>query len=93
MAEIIVMLAPGADSRAVAGRLARHGFLLQADLGELGMLTGEAEEAAIPALRSEEGVARVDLGHGVHIATDPGATDPGATDAGATDPGAGDLER
>jgi hypothetical protein len=68
MSEYIVTLTEDADPARVRDALARAGFAVREYLGEIGIITGEADEAAASAARSVPGVAAVESGHEVHIA-------------------------
>lgn len=68
MGEVIVTLNEGVDAAEVEGALEGMGFKPGQRLGELGMLTGHADEATAARLRDVAGVAAVEDSQPIQLA-------------------------
>lgn len=68
MAEVIVTLHEGADAAAIETALEGMGYKPGQRLGELGMLTGHADDALAERLRGVPGVAAVEGSQPIQLA-------------------------
>lgn len=67
MSEVIITLKPGADAEKARRELEARGLKSPQLLEAIGVVTGDADEAAAESLRSVDGVAAVEKGQTVQL--------------------------
>ena len=63
----VITLAPGSNSETAANGLRAKGFAVENVMREIGIISGDADDAAVASLREVPGVADVSESGGVSI--------------------------